>query len=143
MRLLYPARLSLAEEGGYLVSFRDFPEAHAEGDSEAEALSQASDCLEEVLAFYILDRRPIPEPSTPRRGEHLIAPGSLMAAKTALYIALDRSRLAQRELARRMKVDVSQITRLLDPRHRSRMDQIDVAMKALGARLTLSLDEAA
>ncbi len=143
MRLIYPARLSAAEEGGYLVSFRDLPEAHTEGDNEAEALTHASDCLEEVLAFYMLDRQPIPEPSTLRRGEHLVAPGSLMAAKTALYIALNHSGLAQRELARRMKVDVSQVTRLLDPRHRSRMDQIDLAMRALGARLTLSLDKAA
>lgn len=143
MRLIYPARLSPAEEGGYLVGFRDFPEAHTQGDDKAEALTEASDCLEEVLALYMLDRRPIPQPSTLRRGEHLVAPGSLMAAKTALYIALNHSGLTQRELARRMKADVSQVTRLLDPRHRSRMDQIDLAMKALGARLTLTLDKKA
>ncbi len=143
MKLVYPARLSPAEEGGYLVGFRDFPEAHTQGDDKADALTQAADCLEEVLALYILDRRQIPEPSTPKRGEHLVAPGSLIAAKAALYVALAHSRLTQRELARRMKVDVSQVTRLLDPRHRSRMDQIDLAMKALGARLTLTLDKKA
>ena len=143
LKLVYPASLTPAEEGGFLVSFRDFPEAHTEGQSRSEALDQASDCLEEVLALYIAERRTIPQPSTRRQGERPVAPGSLIGAKTALYIALARSGLSQRELARRMGVDVSHVTRLLDPKHRSRLDQIDLAMRALGARLTLSVDEAA
>jgi antitoxin HicB len=143
LKLVYPASLTHAEEGGFLVSFRDFPEAHTEGQSESEALDQASDCLEEVLALYIAERRNIPQPSSRRQGERSVAPGSLIGAKTALYIALARAGLSQRELARRMGADVSHVTRLLDPKHRSRLDQIDLAMRALGARLTLSVDEAA
>ncbi len=96
-----------------------------------------------MLALSIHERRRLPEPSAPKRGEHLIAPSSLIAAKAALFMALGRSGLTQRELARRMKVDVSQVARLLDPRHRSRMDQIDRALKALGAKLVLGLDAAA
>jgi antitoxin HicB len=143
MKLVYPAHLSPAEEGGFLVSFRDFPEAHTEGESKAEALEQAMDCLEEVLARYMLERRSIPAPSSRGKDEHPVAPGSLTGAKSALYIALSRAGLSQRELARRMNVDVSQVTRLLNPKHRSRLDQIDLALRALGARLILSVGEAA
>jgi antitoxin HicB len=125
-----------------VVSFRDFPEAHTEGDDKAEALAQAADCVEEVLALYIINRRPIPEPSIATEGEHVIAPGSLIAAKAACCIALRRSGIGQRELARRMKVPVAQVTRLLNPRHHSRADQIDLALKAVGMRLILSLDSA-
>src|SRR4029079_7655434 len=92
--------LTPAEEGGYVVTFRDLPEAITEGDDKADALEQASDCLEVVLALYMRERRRIPEPSAPQRGEYLVGPGSLMAAKTALYIALAKSGRSQRDRAR-------------------------------------------
>jgi antitoxin HicB len=141
--LSYPARLTPAEEGGYLVSFRDFPEAHSEGDDKADALEQASDCLEEGLALYMRERRNIPEPSAPKRGEYLVGPGTLMAAKTALYMTLAKSGMSQRDLARAIGTTPAGVQRLLDPRHLSRHDQLDAAMRALGHRLTFSFEPAA
>ena len=34
----YPARFDLAPEGGFVVTFRDIPEAITQGDTEAEAM---------------------------------------------------------------------------------------------------------
>jgi antitoxin HicB len=143
MHLIYPVHLTPAEEGGYVVTFRDLPEAITEGDDKADALEQASDCLEVVLALYMRERRRIPEPSAPQRGEYLVGPGSLMAAKTALYIALAKSGMSQRDLARAIGTTPAGVQRLLDPRHMSRHDQFDAAMRALGRRVTLSVETAA
>lgn len=65
MKTEYPAVLTPAEEGGYLVDFPDFEGgAFTEGDTEAEALSNAA----EVLALILEDRQkkgqPIPAPGT-------------------------------------------------------------------------------
>jgi antitoxin HicB len=39
-------------DGGYVVTFRDLPEAITQGDSIAECLKEASDCLEEAIAVW-------------------------------------------------------------------------------------------
>ena len=143
MRLTYPVTLTPAEEGGFIVGFPDFPEAHSQGDDKAEALTEAVDCLEAVLAMYMRLRRAFPHPSRRRHGQHLVAPGSLIATKAGLYLALAESGVSQRELARRLHVPASHVTRLLDPAHHSRLEQIDAALAALGKRLAVSVERAA
>jgi antitoxin HicB len=143
MDMRYPAMCLRQRNGGYTVTFPDIPEIVTEGDDEAEALRNARHALDTVLAWYIRERRPIPRPSEQRRGQRLIAPSSLIAAKAALSVALARSGLSQRELARRMDVEVTAVQRLLDPKHRSRHDQLDAAFAALNTQLAVRVEEAA
>lgn len=42
-------------EGGYVVAFRDLPEAITQADTIDEALAEAADCLEEAIAGRIED----------------------------------------------------------------------------------------
>jgi hypothetical protein len=42
-----------------------------------------------------------------------------------------------------MGCEVTAVQRLLDPKHRSRHDQLDAAFQALNAQLAISLEEAA
>ncbi len=37
------------DDGGYVVTFRDLPEAITQGDSVSECLTEAVDCLEEAI----------------------------------------------------------------------------------------------
>ena len=143
MDMRYPAILAEQKGGGYTVTFPDIPEIVTEGDDEAEALVQARNALDTVLAWYIRERKEIPQPSQPRRRQRLVAPSSLIAAKATLAVALARAGLSQRELARRMGVEVTVVQRLLDPKHRSRHDQFDAAFEALNAQIALHLEQAA
>jgi antitoxin HicB len=52
---LYPVTLKRAEDGGFVVTFKDIPEAITQGETEAEALSPARDALETALDFYFED----------------------------------------------------------------------------------------
>jgi len=61
--LHYPVLLEPAEEGGFVVSFPDVPEAITQGDTRAAALSNALATLETALDLYIEDKRPLPQPS--------------------------------------------------------------------------------
>ena len=63
-RYNYPIDLHEEREGGYSVTFPDFD----------EALAEASDCLEDVLAGRIARREGIPAPS-PANGRPVVTPG--------------------------------------------------------------------
>lgn len=68
---MYPARFERCASG-FVVTFRDVPEAITQGCSESEALSMAADALSTAVEFYREDGRPVPPPSAQRRDERLI-----------------------------------------------------------------------
>lgn len=141
MRFIYPVKLS-PQESGFLVTFPDFPEAVTQGDNEAEALENAVDCLEEALAGRILDREEVPTPSLLRNRPGVTVSG-LLAAKAALYAALEEDQVTMAELARRLGWQHLQVRRLLDPRHSSSLRRIDEALALLGRRLVIEVNPAA
>jgi antitoxin HicB len=51
--LTYPATLTPdQDDGGYVVTFRDVPEAITQGEDVEEALRNAADALTVALEFY-------------------------------------------------------------------------------------------
>ncbi len=81
----YPARFKAAKEGGYVITFRDVPEALTQADSREEARAMAADALGAAIGMYLDDGRALPVPSAPKEGEELIqlprAVASLVAAQ--------------------------------------------------------------
>jgi antitoxin HicB len=139
---VFPARFK-PEDGGFVIGFRDLPEANTQGDDEADAFAQAADCLDEAIAGRIRREEDIPVPSRPRRGERLVAVPPLTAAKAALYLALRESGTSKLALARRLGIDQKDMRRLCDPRHRSRIGAIADALRALGKALVIDVRDAA
>ena len=77
---IFPVQLTPdSEDGGYVVTFRDLPEAITQGDSIAECLIEAVDCLEEAIASRINDNREIPQPSALQAGEYWVRPPLVVA----------------------------------------------------------------
>ncbi len=151
MRFLYPVEITehradhpgdRPEDAGFSAVFPDLPEAITWGADRDAALVSAVDCLEEALAARIKARDPLPPPG-PARGRPTVAPGSLIGAKAAFYLALKQSGVKPAELARRMGAQPSLVTRLLDPAHATKPDLFDAAFAALGKRLVVSVENAA
>ncbi len=139
--LAYPVQLDPAEEGGFVVTFPDFGTGVTQGDTREEALLQATDLLETMVANYIAEGWDLPLPSRPA-GRPLVSLTPLVAAKAELYRAMRQARINKAELARRIGISPQQAQRLFDIRHASRLDQIEAAMQALGRRLVVSSDAA-
>jgi len=128
----FPARL-LVEDDGVTVTFRDVPPAITCGETRAEALSEAEDCLDAAIAAMIESGDPLPMPSPPEPGEVLVPVPVLMAAKLALHQAMRARGLAGPEdLARVLGCGVKAAARLLDPEHPSRIDDVVQAVRATG-----------
>ena len=51
-RSSHPIALHKEHEGGYSVTFPDFHEAFTDGDTFAETVAEAADCVEEALARF-------------------------------------------------------------------------------------------
>jgi antitoxin HicB len=132
----YPAMLVRdSKAGGYTIIFRDLPEAITQAENIAEAKMQGADCLEEAIAGRIRLEESIPEPSKARKNDLSVSLPALMAAKTAIYLALKEAKISKNELAKRLKCDEKEIRRLLDPRHKSKIERIEAALEVLGKSL--------
>ena len=135
--LNYPIQLEAAEEGGYVVTFPDVPEAITQGENEAEALMHAIDALETALSFYTDAGSDLPQPSAPSRGQNTVRPSLLAGIKLAIYQTMRDQGVRKSELARRLGWHMPQVDRLLDINHASRLDQAEAALSALGKRVEL------
>ncbi|MCH8111217.1 MAG: type II toxin-antitoxin system HicB family antitoxin [Proteobacteria bacterium] len=135
----FPADLEESSSGTVIVSFPDLPEALTEGTDMAEAISRAADCLEEAIAARMVNREDIPEPSRNRAGKFIVMLPAATAAKAALYVAMREAGISNVALGRRIGVDERQIRRLIDPRYRSNLADIDRALMSLDRRLEIEL----
>jgi antitoxin HicB len=143
-QFVYPAMLTPdARDGGFVVTFVDFPEAITQGETEGEALREAADCLEEAVANRMVIGLPIPPPSRLKRGQYAVPVAAQTATKAALFVALQEVRITKAELAKRLQCDEKEVRRLLDPRHPSKLPRLEAALAAVGRRLIVSLQSAA
>ena len=138
----WPARLAPDEDGRILVTFPDFAFGATDGADRAEALVEAADRLEELVAIHIAEGLDIPTPSRRRAGQVLVTLGPLFAGKAALYMAMLATGTRKTELARRMKCDEKEIRRLLDPKHNSSITRIAEALAHFRVRLQVRMEAA-
>ncbi|MGV0998270.1 MAG: type II toxin-antitoxin system HicB family antitoxin [Fluviibacter sp.] len=136
--LNYPVMLT-PDDGTFLVTFPDVPEAITFGADEDEALLHAVDALETGLSFYVDERKPLPTPRKPKRGQKTVCPSALESAKLGVYQEMMVQGLRKSELARRLGWHMPQVDRLFDLKHASKLDQIEAAAHVLGKNILVSV----
>lgn len=135
----YPARFEPAPEGGFVITFRDIPEAITQGDTKQEAEEMAADALLTCMDFYFEDQRPVPFPSKLQPGEELVTLPASIWAKVLLLNQMLNKRVKQAELARLIGIKPQEVTRMVDLHHATKIDQLQKAIHALGGELQISI----
>lgn len=130
--MLYPAKFELQDDGCYVISFRDIPEALTQGFSLDEAKEQALDSLIISLDFYFEDNRGIPLPSEAQEGEYLIELPISVWSKVLLLNAMLEQHVSQSELAKRLHKTRQEMQRIIDLNHNTKIDTVVEALKQLG-----------
>ncbi|MBB5444680.1 MULTISPECIES: type II toxin-antitoxin system HicB family antitoxin [unclassified Paraburkholderia] len=138
--LRYPAVFE-PDSGGFVVTFRDIPEAITQGDSLEEARSMAADALFTAMDFYFEDKRPVPKPSKAKKGEELIALPASVSAKILLLNEMIAQKVTPAELARRLDTSPQVINRIVDIGHATKIDTIAEALEALGKHLEIAVGD--
>ncbi|MCP1659329.1 type II toxin-antitoxin system HicB family antitoxin [Neisseria perflava] len=134
--LAYPYELTPDDNGTFLVTFPDIPEAAAVAEDEDSAPIEALDGLICALEGYFADRRPIPLPSEDKAQS--VALPALETAKVLLLNEMLAQGVKKAEMARQLDVHMPQIDRLLDLRHNTKIDFLEKAAAKLGKHLNIS-----
>ncbi len=135
----YPVNLIPSVEGGFVVSFPDIPEALTQGETRHGALQAAQSALVTAFEFYFDDNEPIPLPSAVgAEGDYVEIPLSI-ASKVLLLNAFLESKITQQELANRIGRPKQEITRLFDLKHATKIDAVQIAARALGKELSVTM----
>jgi len=132
------------ESGGFVVTFPDFSFGVTQGETVEEAVEMAADLLRILIQDRIDQNLELPRPSR-RRGKHyrMVTLPALEHAKATLYQAWRKSGLKKSELARRLGIAKSNVDRLFDLAHYSRLDLLEAAFAALSKRMVIEIRDAA
>ena len=143
-RFSFPATLTPdLDDGGFVVTLRDLPEAITQGDTLEECLAEAADCLEEAIAARIDDNLTIPMPSRLESGEKLVSLPLQMTLKAAVYLAMREAGVSDRKLAEIINVDEKVVQSILDPGLEIELAAVDRALSALGKCVEIQLSQTA
>ena len=140
MRYAFPCDImpdSEEDRDAYVVTFPDVYGATTGGWSWDEAVTLAEDALAAALAMYVKSRKGIPAPSPLVDGQVLIPVPAIVAAKLALYTALREQGISNVALADRLGLTENAVRRLIDPDHRSHINQVEKALRAVGHALVV------
>jgi antitoxin HicB len=139
MKIEYPAIFDPADEGGYTITFPDFPEAISEGDTLEEANYNSIEVLDLTLKSRMEDNEIIPLPHIETGANvYMITPD--VNIQSALLVKFNRGEKKFSDLARTLGTSWPAVSRLEDPKHWPSLRQLDKMAAALGKRLVLSLE---
>jgi antitoxin HicB len=144
--LAYQIKVVPDDNDTFLVTCPDLPEVTTFGKSKEEAQQAALGAIEEAIAGRISYGEPIPPPvpaaeNSPGRNTMFVKLPAMISLKLQLYIMMRQERITRAELSRRLGWHREQVDRLFRLDHRSRLDQIEAAFKALDHGLDVRVIE--
>lgn len=139
MKYIYPILLTEDKnDGGYVVTCRDVPEAITQGDTREEALTEAADALDVAICGRIEDGNTIPIPTSNKAGEYLISVPVTTALKAAANVRFQQSGRTRMAIADKLGWPENEIQHILNPKHPTKVDRLESFIHALGGNITIS-----
>ena len=138
--LTYPVNIEQDEDGRFVVTFPDLPYGATDGATLEEALFDAQDCLDEVIAGLLADNKNLPKPTT---SKYMVPVSPEIATKHALRVAFEESGLTRVEVARRLHVNEKEFRRILDPATHTKSKRMNKALRLFGKRVVVSIEDVA
>ncbi|WP_243358225.1 type II toxin-antitoxin system HicB family antitoxin [Fundidesulfovibrio terrae] len=138
MEIRYPAVLHPEETGGYHVQFVDMDDTFTYGETEEEALFNATEALSVMLEAKLEHGQPIPVPSPNVPDGHYVSPDAKTQAALLVHFARGDRPLA--DLARALGTSWPSAKRLEDPSHWPSLKTLERAAAALGKKLVLAFE---
>jgi antitoxin HicB len=135
-----------ADGEGLIVHFPAIPEIVTGGATFEEAFNNAHDALEVVLLTYAKENIVLPQDMVSRKNSnaaHTIHVPATVVAKLEFIAAFRQSGLTRVALAERLGKAETEVRRMLNPYHGTKLAMLEMAIGALGKRFVLKVEEAA
>lgn len=133
----FPLKLTPDDNGTLLVTCPLLPEVTTFGETAEDAARHAVAAIEEALAARMARGEVIPTAPSMKKGFGVSLP-LLTTLKVSLWLSCRAAGVAPAELARRLEWHREQVDRLFRLDHKSRLDQLEAAFKAIGIDLQAS-----
>ncbi|MBP3194059.1 MAG: hypothetical protein J6M05_00105 [Cardiobacteriaceae bacterium] len=126
---------------GYTVTarFRDIPEIIVSGTSKAETITLAEQALFAAITNSFLRMEKFPLASEGMEQEVAVYVPETVYAKVLLHNVMIDRKVKKSELARLLDTNPPEIQRILDLKHRTKIDTIGRALALLNAPLKMSV----
>lgn len=136
--LAYRARVK-KDGTGYLVTFRDLDNVFAEGATLEEAIFNAREALDGVLASMLEHGLDIPLPTRTRKAEYEIPVGLELSAPLSLYMMRKQMRLTMAQVAAALGVSYQRYQSIEKPGANITAKTLQDAAAAMGAVVELKI----
>ena len=124
---------------GITVTFPDIPEAMTCAQTEEKAMVRAEDVLLTCVELYFDEGWVFPRARAGREGETAVYLPETVYAKILLHNTLLEKGESKANLARLLDTQPPEVQRILNVRHKTRIDTLGRALAALGRPLHLSV----
>jgi predicted RNase H-like HicB family nuclease len=134
---LYPVRFETSEDGRILARFRDFDGASTDGANREEALTEATDLMESVLADTVNAGLVPPSASRPSPGDALIEPSGMTTAQLDIYLSMRAAGMDAHALAAKLGRKPDHVNALIDLRNYPALSDLEAALAVFGKRIAI------
>ncbi|MBU6421773.1 MAG: type II toxin-antitoxin system HicB family antitoxin [Gammaproteobacteria bacterium] len=136
--LAYSARVK-KNGNRYMVTFRDLENVFTEGESLEEAIFNAREALDGVLASMLKHGLDIPAPTATRKGEYEIPVGLEISAPLSLYLIRKQRNLTMAQVAAALGVSYQRYQSIEKPGANITAKTLQAAAAAMGAVVELKI----
>ena len=135
----YNAEINHDADGRFVVTFTNLPYGVTDGETLEEALFEAIDCADEVIAGIIEQGESLPKYVPAKDGQYPIELSAHMAIKAALYSAMQDVGVTKVAMAKMIERNEKEVRRMLDPHHNTKLKSLEFALHKIGRRLKVEM----
>ena len=135
----YNAEINQDTDGRFVVTFTNLPYGVTDGETLEEALFEAIDCVDEVIARIIERGESLPEYVPAKERQYPVELSAHMAIKAALYCAMKDDGVTKVAMAKMIERNEKEVRRMLDPHHNTKLKSLEYALHKIGRRLKVEM----
>ncbi len=133
------------DDDGFIVTVPAIPEFVTGGATFDEAFTNATDALEVALLTYAKEGIALPKETSSFLSDtsRMLHVSAAVVAKLEFMAAFQKSGLTRVALAERLGKAETEVRRMLNPYHGTKLAALEHAMRVLGKRFVLQVEDAA